>query len=116
VTSAKMIIHNYYRNYINVVNFTALKTTPYYGAPTSTIKSVYTESGPSGTQIGQYTGTSTTDSTHQTIEVPLDSAAAGAINNILGGSPKNYSFGVGMHVNKLHPGYTYGNLRWTDIR
>jgi hypothetical protein len=116
VKSAKLVIHNQYRYYITGVNFTTIKTTPYHNAPSATAKSVFTESGPSGTQIGSTSFSSSIDTTYNTIEVPLNSAAVTAINTKLGSSSTYYTFGVGMYPTALASGYTYGYLRWTDVR
>ncbi len=114
--SAKLVIHNYYRYYARELVFTALTTTPYDYPGTTISKAVFDESGPGGTEIGSYIGTSTYDSTRHTIEVDLNAAAVTAINNVLSGSPTYYTFGVGIYVKSLHPGYTSGYARWTDIR
>ena len=114
--SAKLVIHNYYRYYARELVFTALTTTP-YDYPGSTIsKAVFDESGPTGTEIGSYVGTAPRDTTRYTIEVDLNSNAVTAINSVLSGSPTYYTFGIGIYVKSIHPGYTYGYARWMDIR
>jgi hypothetical protein len=77
---------------------------------------VYTESGPTGNVIGGVKFTTSSDSTKHTIEAPLDAAAATALNSVLSSTSTTKFFGVGMYVNKIFTGYSYGNLRWTDIR
>ncbi|MHC4464365.1 MAG: hypothetical protein ACYS30_23495, partial [Planctomycetota bacterium] len=117
VKKAKLIIHNYQMTYAKEFKFTVLKTTPYYGAGTTVRTNVHTESGPSGTQIGSFTNPSTsTDSTKKRLEVDLNSNAISAINTKLGSSPKYYTFGIGIYVDQLHSGRTYGYARWYDIR
>jgi hypothetical protein len=116
VTDAKLLIHNYYRYYIDEVGFTALSTTPYYGAPTAVRQAVFQESGPTGTQIGEFDSATTSDSSRHAFEVDLNSDGVAAINAVLSGSPTYYTFGVGLYVKSLHAGYSYGYARWTDIR
>lgn len=111
---AKLLIHNYYRYYAKEIVFTALTTTPREYPGSATSKMIFDESSPTGTQIGQYTGTSTRDTTRHTIEVDLNANAVTAINARLGGSVN--TFGVGMYVKSIHSGYSYGYARWTDIR
>ncbi len=114
--SAKLLIHNYYRYYAKELVFTALTTTP-YDYPGSTLsKVIFDESGPTGTEIGSYVGTATRDTTRHTIEVDLNSNAVTAINSVLSGSPTYYTFGIGIYVKSIHPGYSYGYARWMDIR
>ncbi len=114
--SAKLVIHNYYRYYARELVFTALTTTP-YDYPGSTIsKAVFDESGPTGTEIGSYVGTAPRDTARYTIEVDLNSNAVTAINSVLSGSPTYYTFGIGIYVKSIHPGYSYGYARWMDIR
>ncbi len=117
VTNAKLVIHNYYRYYIDTVKFTALYTTPYHNAPSPTSMAVYDESGPTGTQIGEFSAADAVDTSYHTIEIPLNDAGIDAINNALIGTPADYYiFGVGMYVDSIVDGYSYGYLRWTDIR
>ena len=116
VTDAKLLIHNYYRYYVDEVGITALTTTPYYSASTAAKKKVFEDASPTGTQIGEFDSTSTSDTSRHAIEVDLNSDGVAAINAVLSGSPTYYTFGVGLYVKSLHPGYTYGYLRWTDIR
>jgi hypothetical protein len=116
VKDAKLLIHNYYRYYADELVFTALDTTPYYGAPDAVEKNVYDEAGPSGTQIGVYDSTTTYDTTRHALEVDLNSDGVVAINDVLSGSPTYYTFGIGIYVKSLHPSYTYGYARWTDMR
>ncbi len=114
--SAKLVIHNQYRYYARELVFTALTTTPYDYPGSGISKAVFDESGPTGNEIGSYVGSATTDTTRRTIEVDLNSNAVTAINSVLSGSPTYYTFGIGIYVKSIHPGYTFGYARWMDIR
>jgi hypothetical protein len=116
VKDAKLLIHNWYRYYVDELVFTALETTPNYYGSTATKKKVFDESGSTGTQIGVYDSTSNYDTNRYSFEVDLNSDGVAAINDVLTGSPTYYTFGVGLYVKSLHSGYSYGYVRWTDVR
>ncbi len=113
---AKLLIHNWKMDYINEINFTLLSTTPYNTIGSTVAQNVFTQSGPTGTLIGQYVTSKLIDHTPKTLEIDLNSAALTSINNKVKSSPTYYTFAVGMYVSKLHSGYTYGSAYWTDIR
>lgn len=115
VKDAKLVIHNYYRYYADVIGFTALDTTPWTGASTAQRKNIYDESGPSGTQIGSYDPVGNYDTSRHTFVVDLNSNGVNKIKSILSGSSPR-TFGVGIYVDDVVPGYSYGYVRWTDVR
>ncbi|UCH90083.1 MAG: hypothetical protein JSV49_05420, partial [Thermoplasmata archaeon] len=116
IKSATLMIHNWKMDKINVVNFTLLKKTPYQTLMSAYAKTIYTEAGPSGTLIGQYETRTISSIIPRTTYVPLNEVAVKAINDTVHGSPKYYTFAVGMYISKLHTGYTKGNAYWSDIR
>jgi hypothetical protein len=117
VTSAKLVFQNNYRYNVESVKFTTLDSIPYHNAPYSTALAVYNESGPDGTQIGQYTATDSVDANYHTIEVPLDTSAVIEINDVLSdSSADDYTFGVGMYIDSLFSGAGYGYFRYMDVR
>jgi parallel beta-helix repeat protein len=116
VKSARLVMHNYYRYYISQVNFTALKTTPYHSNGSTAGKNVWTESGPTGIQIGSISFTTASDTTYHDMKVELNEAAVKQINNTLRGTSTYKTFGIGFYVESLLSGYTYGYARWNDIR
>jgi hypothetical protein len=116
VKSATIIVQNYYRYYIKDMKFTSLKTTPYNNPGSTIAKSVFTESSSTGNVIGSLSFPSTSDTTKYAIEIPLDTAAATSINNIINGTSKTKTFGMGMHITSIHKGYSNGYLYWYDAR
>ncbi|UCE35904.1 MAG: DUF1565 domain-containing protein, partial [Thermoplasmata archaeon] len=116
VKKAKLVVHNYYNYYANVININALQTTPFDSPGSAISNAVHTESGSTGIQIGSYTTLTSTDTTYKRIEIPLNSAAVTALNDKLSSSPTYYTFGVGMYIDKLYGTRTYGYARWTDVR
>jgi PKD repeat protein len=116
VKSANLIIHNYFRSYVKEVKFTALETTPYNSSLSTTAMKVYTESGPSGTEIGSVSFTSKGNTGFHSYKVPLNSTAVNAINTKLKSSAIYKTFGVGSYISSIHSGNTYHYLRMTDVR
>jgi PKD repeat protein len=116
VKNVSLVYHNSYTSYTKEMGFTALKTTPYHNPSTSVRKAVYTESGPSGTQIGSQVYFKYSDSVKKRVEVPLNSQAATELNNRLNGSSTYYTFGVGMYVKTLWSQRSSGYAYWYDVR
>ena len=116
VKSAKLLIHHNDSYRVNEVKFTALSTTPYNNPGDVMASTIHTESGSGGTQIGQHTITSITDTTKKTIEVTLNNNGVNAINNKIASNPTYYTFAVGIYISKLHSSYDQGSLNWSDIR
>jgi hypothetical protein len=116
VISASLIINTHYRYYVKEAKFTSLETTPFAYPGSAIAKKVYTESGPSGTEIGSVSFASKWDLSYHSFKVELDSTAVDAINAKLASNATHKTFGIGAYVADLFPGYSYGYLRWTDVR
>jgi hypothetical protein len=110
------VVFQHYSNYnVKVMNITALRTTPYHYPGTSKSQAVFTESGPTGTQLGSHTYSSSSDYTRRRIEVPLNSQAVTELNGKLNSSSTYYTFGVGMYVKTIWPGRSSGSSHWYDV-
>jgi hypothetical protein len=119
VQEAKLKIHNYNMLYVKQINFTLLSTTPSHNPSTTPVnipQKIFTESGPTGTYIGNYSSAVFTDSVQRNLVVPLNEAAVNAINSKLNKipTPKYYTFAIGMFIADKYTSIC--QVDWRDIR
>jgi len=110
IKKAKLLIHNFEISYAEEINFTLLKTIPSHGSASA--NTIWTESGPTGTQIGTYYNPIWVDSVHKTIEVTLNAAAITALKTKL--ASKDYTFAVGIYIKSSYSQPCSADFR--DIR
>jgi len=119
VQDARLVIHNYNMAYVKQINFTLLSTTPSHNPSTTPVnipQKIFTESGPTGTYIGNYSSAIYTDSVQKNFVVPLNEVAVNAINNKLNSipAPTYYTFAIGMFIADQYLSTCQAN--WRDIR
>jgi hypothetical protein len=115
VQEVYLIVHDHYSQYFERMNITLLKTTMFEGASETVLEKVYDETGPNGLKMGQYILSEQTTS-DRTLEFKLNNKAVNEINNQLNSTSEHYSFGLGMFIDKLQDGFSFGKAQWTDIR
>jgi hypothetical protein len=117
VESANLLIRSVYRYAATGIDLYSLKTTPYYGASSSTAKAMWDQAGGTGTtKVGTYTATTSRDYTKHDVTVPINSAGITELNSLLSSTSKTKSFQIGGKITTIATGYTSATVNWHDIR